>query len=775
MFLKTLFFLCIICCSQILIEGKCDDYYCTSDPWKCILKGFESVEEIDDFCNRRSVFEYTDINGNINTTSNLQCHIIEFQNISMTCLPSACFTKFTSISELYANNTGIELIKDDDFQNLRYLQILNLSGNKIDTFKNLWFQYSGSLREIDFSYNQIKDLDLNISDVSVWNNLMKIDFSYNKIKKFNEQILQKYFKTTQYSNRKVSILLNNNQIEKFISTEENCEILYGQQSTLELNLTYNSLKSIESKCDITVLDISNNQLEEFKSNAKNVIADNNTIKSLTLYTNVNSVSLKNNNLQLLDDYVSLLSSLENITELDISNNTFEDLKLESFAEMTNLKKLSLSNVGLTEVPFGLFAHSKNVEMLDLSYNKLKLTLNLLKFSAMENLKTLNISGNSLNVLENYEIIKKIIPTLQSIGLEDNNWECKTLSLMKISFNFDRISLIDPYCTSDPWKCILKGFESVEEIEDFCNGRSVFEYTDINGNINTASGSQFRTIDFQNVSTTRLPSACFTKFTSISELYANNTGIEIIEDDDFQNLRSLQILNLSGNKIGKFKNLSFQFSGNLREIDFSHNQIEELDNFFHGNSGNNLVKIDFSYNKIKKFDEQKLRNIFNTREYSNKIISFNHNQIEQYIPAVKNCIIMYPTPSTLTLNFTYNSLKSIESKCDITVLDISNNQLEEVKANATKIIADNNEINLITVYTNVKRVSLKNNHVITLSSFENVLELDISNNTLNIPKLEMFADMRNLKKLSLSNVGLTEVPYGLFAHSKKGRDVGSFLQ
>ncbi|KAG5670413.1 hypothetical protein PVAND_000680 [Polypedilum vanderplanki] len=247
MLLQISFFLCIICCSQKILEAKCDDYYCTSDPWKCILKGFESVEEIDEFCNRRSVFEYTDINGNINTASGSQFQIIEFQNVTMTRLPSACFTKFTSISELYANNTGIKLIKDDDFQNIRYLQILNLSGNKIDTFENSSFQYLGNLRKIDLSYNNIEKVPIEIFE-GMPQSVTVINLNHDQISQFDEQILLRIFKIDQLqkfhdreTNTKISILLSYNKINEFLSTVNKCKLNYNGKRLLELNLSNNFL------------------------------------------------------------------------------------------------------------------------------------------------------------------------------------------------------------------------------------------------------------------------------------------------------------------------------------------------------------------------------------------------------------------------------------------------------------------------------------------------------------------------------------------------------
>ncbi|KAG5670412.1 hypothetical protein PVAND_000679 [Polypedilum vanderplanki] len=76
------------------------------------------------------------------------------------------------------------------------------------------------------------------------------------------------------------------------------------------------------------------------------------------------------------------------------------------------------------------------------------------------------------------------------------------------------------------------------------------------------------------------------------------------------------------------------------------------------------------------------------------------------------------------------------------------------------------------FTDPNIVSLKNNdlksldYVNFLSTFKNVQELDISNNSFGTLKKETFADMRNLKKLSLRGIGLTRTLFGLFGHLRK---------
>ncbi|KAG5670409.1 hypothetical protein PVAND_000677 [Polypedilum vanderplanki] len=438
MLFKIFFFLIVFCICEIQINGQSENYFCSTNPLKLILKGFRDVEDIEKFCQSKSNWECDDY-GQKFIVSQGEFTKIEFQNISITHLPMNCLSLFPNLKELNASNSEIE--KVGEFTNYygSHLEILNLSRNKIKKIENSPFRNLGNLKYLDLSYNQIEVIESNFFN-NIVKSIAKIDLSYNKLKQFDEQLLSDGYQIYNLGNN-LTIQLDNNLIEKFLPTRKNCALnLENLGFKLTLDLSDNLFKSIESKCDITVLDISNNQLKDVKANATEVIVNNNKIKTMNFFTDPNIVSLKNNDLQSLD-YVNFLSAFKNVQELDISNNLFGSLKIETFADMRNLKKLSLRGIGLTKILFGLFGQLRKLEYLDLSYNDLS-TFDHQNFLALDNLKTLDLSGNKLRMLFNFENIKEILPKLQFIALEGNKWSCSYLSLIKKSFNKQQVQLIE---------------------------------------------------------------------------------------------------------------------------------------------------------------------------------------------------------------------------------------------------------------------------------------------------------------------------------------------
>lgn len=64
-------------------------------------------------------------------------------------------------------------------------------------------------------------------------------------------------------------------------------------------------------------------------------------------------------------------------------------------------------------------------------------------STMTLLTSLDISGNHIAELENYEHLHQILPRLSSLGLEGNRWNCQYLSKLIISLKSQNISIMKP--------------------------------------------------------------------------------------------------------------------------------------------------------------------------------------------------------------------------------------------------------------------------------------------------------------------------------------------
>lgn len=486
------YFWLVLCCLSLtynLISGQNVHYNCTNDPWKCVFKDFASVEDLDEFgVNLEYLNYYHNYYGEVYQEWRSSFRTIELQNGSITHLPLKFIEKFSNILSFNANGLGIEEIDKHEFESMRFLINLHLSRNKIKSLQKSLFRYLERVIEIDLSHNLIEvvqpDVFKNINE-----NIEGINLSNNHIKEINEIFLT-YFPQGQLQADDNYLILNleHNQIERFIPANESCIL----EKKINFNINNNNLTSLVSQCALNELYLKNNQLRSIDANSSLIYADQNEIetvkitnraKHLSLSSNnvknitcndnkVDFLDLSSNNLQLLDNYVEMLSNFNEIRELDISNNPFVSLKIGTFAKMKNLEKLSISKAGMIDISYGLFEDLKRLERLDISYNQLK-TIDFHKFYSLENLNFLNLGANYLHSIDEYENIKTILHSLRQAAIEDNKWECQYLMKMKNSFKRNEIEVIEAQ-NSVEHESHIDGISCLEKSEN--TSRNVLEET-----------------------------------------------------------------------------------------------------------------------------------------------------------------------------------------------------------------------------------------------------------------------------------------------------------
>lgn len=157
----------------------------------------------------------------------------------------------------------------------------------------------------------------------------------------------------------------------------------------ELNLISCENITIPSITTLTILDISNNNLENLIGipalrNLKELNISKNKIKSINLSNeNLTKIIANNNNISSVK-----ISECENLEELDLEKNNLNSIVLFN----SKLKKLNISNNKLRS--FNLI-ECNEIEELNISKNEIK----ILTISDIESLKKLDVSSNSIANLE----------------------------------------------------------------------------------------------------------------------------------------------------------------------------------------------------------------------------------------------------------------------------------------------------------------------------------------------------------------------------------------
>jgi Leucine-rich repeat (LRR) protein len=256
--------------------------------------------------------------------------------------------------------------------------------------------------------------------------------------------------------------LPNNLLQLFpnieILTVDKCGLesiqpeLFGRSSKINstqlinLELADNNIKTIENysfeKCpNLLNINLANNSISSIGSEAFGGLKK---LGYLELY---------NNKLQILDENVfvgcpmleflnlgrnqltdtACINSLLNMTTLDLSYNenikltTSLGVKVNFGVTVTSLKLNGIKQS--TEELFEFMSQFKGLISLSIENNEIS-ELGFYNFPKLENLKNLNLYGNNLNDLSVDELRNKC-PTLKTINIGNNPWECSKLELMII--------------------------------------------------------------------------------------------------------------------------------------------------------------------------------------------------------------------------------------------------------------------------------------------------------------------------------------------------------
>lgn len=205
---------------------------------------------------------------------------------------------------------------------------------------------------------------------------------------------------------------------------------------------------------------------------------------------------------------------------------------------------------------------------------------------------------------------------------------------------------------------------------------------VHKNISLEAG---RVLEFRrNCNLPYLPRKFLEKFVYALEIYMNDRGVHSIKGEDFRGNRDLKKLVVTHNKLAQLPAYLFNNTPKIEEVDFSDNQIEEINPNTFANGVKRLKKIDLSWNRIKTFDGRLFRNAISLGN-----INFKFNQIEYFgfklVKSTKklnlssyknvslNCMILpYKSKKRIFINVyqlienrnrTLHKLEEIEVNCD----------------------------------------------------------------------------------------------------------------
>ncbi|XP_030057453.1 toll-like receptor 7 [Microcaecilia unicolor] len=551
----------------------------------------------------------------------------DLNNLTVLSLKSNNLTRVpnglsSSLREFYLYNNMIQIIKDNDFQNLSNLEILDLSGNcprcynapypctpcpndteiqidhkafdsltKLKTLRlhsnsltsvpDAWFKNTKNLRVLDLSQNFLAKVIEEASFLNYLTNLVELDLSFN-------YALQRYPKCLKLGKTfsKLSSL-ETFRIKGYVFKElkeDNLKPLFSLKKLRILDLGTNFIKIADLRMfknfhSLKLIDLSVNKISPSSS------------ESSCGSFSVTRASADMYNYRILEE-MHYFSYDENARRCKSKDR--EDATSHSFIDKDCLdygQTLDLSRNNIFFVNFMDFQDLNFLKCLNLSGNAISQSLNGSEFRLLSNLTYLDFSNNRIDLL--YSTAFQELKHLEVLDLSSNkyyflaegvthmlNFTKNLPALKKLMMNSNEIST----CTNTAMES-----QSLRTLE-FKGNRLDVLWRD----------GDTRFLEF------------FKKLSNLSTLDISDNSLSFIPPGVFEGMPpNLEELNLSNNKLKSFNWGKLHLLRNLKILDLSDNTLYTVPREL-SNCTTTLQHLILRNNQIQKLTKHFLRNAFQLR-------------------------------------------------------------------------------------------------------------------------------------------------------------------
>lgn len=309
------------------------------------------------------------------------------------------------------------------------------------------------------------------------------------------------------------------------------------------------------------------------------------------------------------------------TELRINGADFIKVEPDAFEGLSSIKILSLKNnniESLDDVVFNL----PQLEELDLSLNNLA-SLNNETFHNFPDLKSLNLEFNELTYLNSF--VFENLPKLETLRLNNNNLRNLPVNIFFNNTKLRRIFLNTNYLTQLT-DLGLPAIDFLDCSRNFIRTIDMKELTtilklDLSGNdINSIESLFFNMLSIKELvlesnGLRKIAKEAFYNLTSLETISLNNNLLEKLESNLFENNKNLTSIGMSENLFTAIPTLP----NSVQYFNISHNKLENSLNLSYLTRLNGL---DMSYNKLHVIKFHSLANLGSLR-----YLLLNDNEIK----------------------------------------------------------------------------------------------------------------------------------------------------
>ncbi|XP_070770177.1 toll-like receptor 7 [Enoplosus armatus] len=572
---------------------------------------------------------------------------LQLNNLTLLCLKSNNLSFIphqlpTSLKELYLYNNNIQKVTDEDFKNLTNLEILDISGNcprcynapfpcipcpnnsplniSKTAFKMLtklktlrlhsnsltfvpaeWFASTTELRVLDLSSNflakeigvttfphflgKLEELDLSFNyELQKYPQTLRLSCSFSSLKSL--RILRlKGFVFQQLKLESIAPLKHLTHLEvvdlgtNFIKMT-NLSILMELKSFKIISLSDNKISSPSDGQD--AVGFSGGEPLHWSPMSGSAPYQSKEVREIHYFRYdeyARSCKYKDKELGVVTSFVKRQCSQFGKT-LDVSRNNIFFLH-SRFLNLEELRCLNLSGNAMSQSLNGSeFTYLTNLQYLDFSSNRLDLLYST-AFQELKNLVILDISNNNhyfeseglthmLNFTKNLKNLKILLMNSNKISTSTNR-ELESQSLERLEFRDNRLDML--------WRD-----GDIRYVNYF---KKLLNLTVLD-------------ISYNNLNF--IPQDVFSGLPDkLSELYIKNNKLTHFDWEYLQLLRSLQVLDLSGNSLTDVPPILSNCTPSLKKLILHKNQILKLTPDFLKDAYI-LKYLDLSFNYIQHIDK-----------------------------------------------------------------------------------------------------------------------------------------------------------------------------
>lgn len=310
-------------------------------------------------------------------------------------------------------------------------------------------------------------------------------------------------------------------------------------------------------CEISAI----NYAVEICSNLRSIDISHSGYKSLDVFNfghpNIEKINVSHNAISTI--HYRFLEKFPNVTEVDFSHNAVQSVDSTDYNGPSNLKRVNLSHNSKFQPKFGDFDNLKIMEMLDLSSNNMN-ELGIPHYSRLYNLEAIHVENNPITSFTNHTVScnglffmgsstkrKYVYFSWQHVQILNTN--CKKAKY-HVVLNSEHEGLImqpqsndEIHCRDQSFKNITKFIAGNNKIDNLMDLLRCFESSTIE--IMDLSGNKLGPLN----------ESTFSRFVKLKELYLKNTKLVEFDFDILRYQTKLTVLDLSHNYMQRVINVS----------------------------------------------------------------------------------------------------------------------------------------------------------------------------------------------------------------------------